>query len=79
MNVTYSENKLPYKVGEYDGRDILNLGAYRVEWPDGFCVLISHNGTPGTVGASPLDLDDASERQIVLDRAEEIRREGGEA
>ena len=79
MNVTYSENKLPYKVGEYDGRDILNLGAYRVEWPDRFCVLIPHNGTPGTVGAFPLDLDDARERQIVLDRAEEIRREGGEA
>lgn len=71
-SITYLECPEPFKVGEYNGRDILQFGGYRVDL-GGFAYLQPHTGIPGTIGAELLPLDDPDIRAALIVAAEEAR------
>ena len=49
------------------------LGAYQARFEDGLTVMWTHQGTPGTVGAWPLDPEDPVHYAILQDTAARLR------
>jgi hypothetical protein len=71
--ITYHQHdEGPIECGEYCGRTIYQFGVYVVEFIRGFTALIPHSGMRGTVGASPLPLDNPTVRAHLIQAAEEL-------
>lgn len=71
-DVTYVPTQ-PFKVGEYDGDDILLFGHYKVRLDDGMTALLPHAGFRHTVSADPMPVDDPGVREHLVVAAERLR------
>ena len=56
---------------DYEGAVL--LGVIRVEMNDGWCVLVPHQATPGTVGADPPPIEDPDYARQLVRHAEQLR------